>query len=166
MYCHLTVAYWRKSNQHLSWRREPWHLSDSAFFLPAFCSVYSTYLNSVLSKSQGNLFIWPMKATHRKKTLLHTQSKDMLLFVDCWVYRVSQLQCLAFPNYTINIYEWKFVFQDPEFWSPEGLEKKEKIQSSTTGVCASSLLCLISGFMTCSQCLHSYDQLLLFSWLG
>ena len=43
----------------------------TVFFLPEFCSVFPTYISSALSKGLGSFFIWPMKATHRKKNLLH-----------------------------------------------------------------------------------------------
>ena len=34
----------------------PWHLSDSAFFLPGFSSVFPAYLSSALSTGQGSFF--------------------------------------------------------------------------------------------------------------
>ena len=53
----MTVAYRDESTLRLSMRGEPWRLSYSAFFLPAFCSVYSIHLRADLSKGQGSFFI-------------------------------------------------------------------------------------------------------------
>ena len=54
----------------------PWQLSLSAFFLPAFSSVFHAYLSSSLSKSQDSFFIQQMKATQIQKYLLHYLSKQ------------------------------------------------------------------------------------------
>ena len=56
---HSTMKWWLtgKDSAYLTWWLAPWHLSNYAFFLPAFCSVYSTYLNPALSKTQGSFFI-------------------------------------------------------------------------------------------------------------
>ena len=43
------MAYQQDSKQRPSQAEDPWHPCDSALFLPAFSSVFSTYLSSALS---------------------------------------------------------------------------------------------------------------------
>ena len=63
------MAYWHESNQHPSWRGEPWHLPH--------CLLPPRILFCLPHPSKGCLikrhrqFIWPMKSQHRKKTHLH-----------------------------------------------------------------------------------------------